>query len=157
MSFTGTWKRELVESSWGYCTCRSRWSRSKEKIKNQGIFLFYTHKVDANCLQAPREKDIPAANIALNEKILALRTQWECNVTACHSEHCFIPAEGPHFALSHTHFEKWGAAIVCSPDRFMVSMSTDSIYTLSSYEATTLQRWKSRRTWIYSMQFLPMP
>lgn len=80
------------------------------------VFSSYMHIVNANDLQAPREKDIPAANIALNDKILALRTQWECNVSTCQSEHCFIPAEGPHFALSHTHFEKWGAAIVRSLD-----------------------------------------
>jgi hypothetical protein len=30
----------------------------------------------------------------------------------CHSDHCFIPADGPHFPLSHEHFEKWGAAWV---------------------------------------------
>ena len=114
----------------------------KKKTKTK-VFSLYTHKVDANSLQAPQEKDIPAANIVLNDKILALHTQWECNVSMCHSEHCFIPAEGPHFTLSHTHFEKWGAAIVHSLDLFTVLMSTNSVHRLSSYKVTTLQHWKN--------------
>lgn len=88
-------------------------AQSQENGKNQGIVHQLAIGVYVNNLQAPREVDIPPANIALNEKICALRDQWECNVTNCRSEHCFVPAEGPHFALSHTHLEKWGAAIVC--------------------------------------------
>jgi len=36
----------------------------KKKPKTK-VVSSYTHKDDANYLQAPREKDIPAANIAL--------------------------------------------------------------------------------------------
>ena len=117
----------------------------KKKPKTK-VLSSYMHKDDANYLQAPQEKDIPAANIVLNDKILALCTQWECNVSTCSSEHCFIPVEGLHFTLSHTHFEKWGAAIVRSLDLFIVLMTTDSVYTLSSYEVTTLRHWKNHRT-----------
>ena len=43
-----------------------------------------------------------------------LHERWECNVSTCHSDHCFVPAEGPHFPLGHEHFEKWAAAWVSS-------------------------------------------
>ena len=122
----------------GDYTCAGPFGVDLKKKPTTKVFSSYMHNVDANYLQAPQEKDIPAANIVLNEKILALRTQWECNVTTCHSEHCFIPTEGPHFTLSHTHFEKWGAAIVRSLDLSIVLISIASIYTLSSYMVTTL-------------------
>ncbi|KIJ95576.1 hypothetical protein K443DRAFT_108549, partial [Laccaria amethystina LaAM-08-1] len=55
------------------------------------------------CIPLPFSSEIPA-----------LREQWECNVMSCKSDVCFLPAEGPHSLLGHSHFEKWAAAIVCS-------------------------------------------
>jgi len=52
----------------------------------------------------------------MNEKIKRLRERWECSMTTCHSEVCFVPAEGPHFALSHDLTEKWAAAILRGPE-----------------------------------------
>ncbi|EDR06534.1 uncharacterized protein LACBIDRAFT_300030 [Laccaria bicolor S238N-H82] len=66
--------------------------------------------------RVPRESDILPTNFTINGKIRALREQWECNVTSCKSDFCFIPAEGPHFPLGHGHFEKWAAAILRSDD-----------------------------------------
>jgi len=63
--------------------------------------------------QIPRESDILPGNLAKNENISLLRGQWECNLTACRSEHCYVPADGPHFPLSHDHFDKWASAMVC--------------------------------------------
>jgi hypothetical protein len=72
--------------------------------------------------KAPKENDLLPANVAQNENIKALRDHWECNATTCHSEHCFVPAEGPHLRLTHEHLNKWSAAIVsgniCALDHF---------------------------------------
>ncbi|KIK05665.1 hypothetical protein K443DRAFT_3674 [Laccaria amethystina LaAM-08-1] len=62
--------------------------------------------------RAPRETNILPANFAINSKIRTLWEQWECNVTSCKSDFCFVPAEGLHFPLGHGHFEKWAAAIL---------------------------------------------
>jgi len=51
--------------------------------------------------------------MAKNEKIRLLRERWQCNLTTCHSKHCYVPADGPHFPLSHDLFNKWAAAMVC--------------------------------------------
>jgi hypothetical protein len=40
-------------------------------------------------------------------------------MTTCHSDFWFIPAEEPHFPLSHDHFEKWAAAIERRISRFL--------------------------------------
>ncbi|KAG6847329.1 hypothetical protein H0H93_008788, partial [Arthromyces matolae] len=64
----------------------------------------------AKTSKAPKESDILPANMALNDRIKRLRDKWECNVSSCHSEHCFVPAVGPHVPLSHEMFEKWAAA-----------------------------------------------
>jgi len=50
--------------------------------------------------------------MAMNGQIQSLREHWQCSLTTCQSDYCFIPAEGPHFALGHEHLEKWAAAIV---------------------------------------------
>lgn len=78
------------------------------------VFKFIPSMGSSNVCKARKEADILPANVAMNEKIKQLRERWECNMTTCHSEVCFIPAEGPHFALSHDLTEKWAAAIVCS-------------------------------------------
>ena len=62
--------------------------------------------------QIPRESDIPLGNLAKNENISLLHGWWECNMSKCHSEHCYISADGPHFPLSHDHFDKWASAMV---------------------------------------------
>lgn len=83
--------------------------KSKVRILCYATHLrfFYLH-----FRQARKEADILPGNIAMNEQIRQLRERWECNMTTCSSEFCFIPADGPHFALSHDHVEKWAAAIV---------------------------------------------
>ena len=90
----------------------------------------------------PQESDILPANFAINSKIRALREQWECNVTSCKSDFCFIPAEGPHFPLGHGHFEKWAAAIVCFHPNIHIYCS---YFIHSSSVATIWPAWKSRR------------
>ncbi|KAF9472493.1 hypothetical protein BDN70DRAFT_777965, partial [Pholiota conissans] len=61
-----------------------------------------------------REVDILPGNVAMNDTIKQLRCRWECNTSSCSSELCFIPAEGPHYFLSHDHIEKWAAAILAN-------------------------------------------
>jgi len=53
--------------------------------------------------------------MAMNDEIRSLREHWQCSLTTCRSEYCFIPAEGPHFALGHEHLEKWAAGILRGP------------------------------------------
>ncbi|KAG6894151.1 hypothetical protein C0992_007313 [Termitomyces sp. T32_za158] len=67
-------------------------------------------KKKARKSKAPKESDILPANVALNDRIKQIRDRWECNVSMCHSEHCFVPAVGPHLPLSHEMVEKWAAA-----------------------------------------------
>ena len=76
--------------------------------------MFVLSMGSSNVCKARKETDILPANVAMNEKIKQLRGHWECSMTTCHSEVCFIPAKGPHFALSHDLTEKWAAAIVHS-------------------------------------------
>ncbi|KIK06256.1 hypothetical protein K443DRAFT_89994, partial [Laccaria amethystina LaAM-08-1] len=61
---------------------------------------------------APNVNDILPGNIAKNDNIKQLHLHWECTMSNCSSEHCYIPADGPHFALSHDHFDKWAVAMV---------------------------------------------
>ncbi|KAG6907807.1 hypothetical protein DXG01_007289 [Tephrocybe rancida] len=68
-------------------------------------------------MTAPKESNILPANVALNDKIRQLRDRWECNVSTCHSEHCFVPVLGPHLPLSHEIIEKWAAAWLCDKTR----------------------------------------
>jgi len=86
----------------------------KQKLQRAGSVpqIFISFICSSNICKAWKEADILPANVAMNEKIKQLRERWECNMTTCHSEVCFIPAEGPHFALSHDLMEKWAAAIV---------------------------------------------
>ncbi|KAF8153727.1 hypothetical protein K438DRAFT_2026635 [Mycena galopus ATCC 62051] len=63
----------------------------------------------------PKARDILPANIALDEKIGALREKWKCPTPGapCGSEHCFVNATDPeHFPLSHAHMQSWGAAML---------------------------------------------
>ena len=75
--------------------------------------LFISSIGSPKVCKAQKEADILPANVVMNEKIKQLQERWECSMTTCHSEVCFIPAEGPHFALSYDLTEKWAAAIVC--------------------------------------------
>lgn len=58
------------------------------------------------------EADILPGNVARNDNIRLLRERWQCNLTTCHSDHCYVPADGPHFRLSHDLLAKWAAAMV---------------------------------------------
>ncbi|RXW16545.1 hypothetical protein EST38_g9309 [Candolleomyces aberdarensis] len=51
-------------------------------------------------------------NAALKETVSQLRAHWQCSAGGCSSDHCFVPADGPHLRLTHEHFEKWAAAIL---------------------------------------------
>jgi hypothetical protein len=51
-------------------------------------------------------------NLAKNKNTLLLRIQWDCNMMTCHSEYCYVPADGSHFPLSHDHIDKWASAMV---------------------------------------------
>jgi len=82
-----------------------------------------------------KEADILPANVAMNEKIKQLRERWECSMTTCHSEVCFVPAEGPHFALSHDLTEKWAAAMV----RFFLVWSNFSYVEYNSFVVLSLR------------------
>ena len=57
-------------------------------------------------------------------------------MTTFHSDICFVPAEGPHFALSHDLIEKWAAAIV---HLFRIYISTFTHTGYLSYVAPSLQ------------------
>ena len=72
----------------------------------------------------------------MNEKIKQLQEQWECSMTTFHSDICFVPAERPHFALSHDLIEKWAAAIV---HLFRIYISTFTHTGYLSYMASSLQ------------------
>ena len=92
--------------------------------------------------KARKEADILPANVAMNEQIKQLRERWECSMTTCHSEVCFIPAEGPHFALSHDLTEKWAAAIVRSFVTYYMHvhlLGYNSFAVLNSLLSTLLQ------------------
>lgn len=98
--------------------CRKRKPQQNQKAGSVLASTIIIHSPDI--YKARKDADILPANFAMNEKIRQLREQWECSMTTCHSEVCFIPAEGPHFALSHDLTEKWAAAIVCL---FLIYMS----------------------------------
>ena len=78
------------------------------------VFNFILSMGSSKVCKAQKEANILPANVSMNEKIKQLQECWECSMTTCHSEVCFIPAEGRHFALSHDLTEKWAAAIVHS-------------------------------------------
>jgi hypothetical protein len=86
----------------------------KGKSRVRFISIFIPSMGSSNVCKVQKEADILPANLVMNEKIKQLRERWECSMTTRHSEFCFIPAEGPHFALSHDLTEKWAAAIVRS-------------------------------------------
>ncbi|KIY45333.1 hypothetical protein FISHEDRAFT_49554, partial [Fistulina hepatica ATCC 64428] len=62
--------------------------------------------------RAPRESDIPASEIRLAQVIDKLRDTWICKNVGCKSDHCYIDAEGGHFACSHSAFDVWGRAVL---------------------------------------------
>jgi hypothetical protein len=70
-------------------------------VKFLGLLLIGAH-----------EADILPGNVARNDNIRLLRERWQCNLTTCHSDHCYVPADGPHFRLSHDLLAKWAAAMV---------------------------------------------
>ncbi|KAF8225220.1 hypothetical protein L208DRAFT_1070083, partial [Tricholoma matsutake] len=72
--------------------------------------------------QSPKESDILPANVALNDRIKMLRERWLCNMSTCHSDHCFVPADRSHFPLGHEHFEKWAAAWLWSEHSANIDM-----------------------------------
>ncbi|KAJ2936270.1 hypothetical protein H1R20_g822, partial [Candolleomyces eurysporus] len=55
-------------------------------------------------------------NAALKETVAQLRARWQCSAGGCSSDHCFVPADGPHLRLTHEHFKKWAGAILRGPD-----------------------------------------
>ncbi|KAF8179367.1 hypothetical protein K438DRAFT_2021682 [Mycena galopus ATCC 62051] len=72
-------------------------------------------KIKVEPIPIPKARDILPANIALDEKIGALREKWKCPTPGapCGSEHCFVNATDPeHFPLSHAHMQSWGAAML---------------------------------------------
>ena len=88
----------------------------KMKVSNDVLDLLERCTNTKEYSKAPKGSDIVPGNIAVNNNIKKLRARWECNITNCPSDHCYIPANGPHFALGHEHFEKWAAALVsCLP------------------------------------------
>ncbi|KAJ7144346.1 hypothetical protein C8R44DRAFT_601387 [Mycena epipterygia] len=65
--------------------------------------------------KVPNARDILPGNVALNDKIAAIREKWKCPTQGgrCGSEHCFVhPDEPDHFPLSQAHCESWGAAML---------------------------------------------
>jgi len=95
--------------------------------------------------------DILPANFAINNKIRTLREQWECNITTCKSDFCFVPADGPHFPLGHGHFEKWAAAMVHAPSH--PTLLSSNVHLCSGFMAMIWPAWKSCQTSCYSIQF----
>jgi hypothetical protein len=87
-------------------------AKAKSKSKVCVSLRRYSFAFLCQCLQARKEADILPGNMAMNGQIRSLREHWQCSLTTCQSDYCFIPAEGPHFALGHEHLEKWAAAIV---------------------------------------------
>jgi len=81
----------------------------------------------------------------------ALREQWECNIITCKSDFCFVPADGLHFPLGHGHFEKWAAAMVCTPSH--PTLLSSNVHLCSSFVATIWPAWKSCQTSCYLIQF----
>jgi len=71
--------------------------------------------------QPPKSADIHTANIPHNDNIKVLRGQWMCHKKpGCESEHCYInPVDSSHLALSHSHFDVWAAAMVCTSHRLI--------------------------------------
>ena len=92
---------------------RNRKPLQRERARSVLCLLFLRSSIGSlKICQVRKEADILPANVAMNEKIKQLRERWECSMTTCHSEVCFVPTEGPHFALSHDLTEKWAAAMV---------------------------------------------
>ena len=61
----------------------------------------------------PQESDILPGNVVKNKNIEHLHTRWTCHLPSCHSDLCYVPPDnGVHFPLSHSHFDKWAAAMV---------------------------------------------
>lgn len=52
----------------------------------------------------------------------------------CHSEVCFVPAEGPHLALSYDLTEKWAATIIHS----LIIWSKSAYIGYNSFEVLSL-------------------
>lgn len=80
------------------------------KLKSKVHILCYATHLHFFCLHFWQACNILPGNIAMSEQIRQLHELWECNMMT--SEFCFIPADSPHFTLSHDHMEKWAAAIV---------------------------------------------
>jgi len=92
----------------------------KTQVSNDVLDLLEQCTNTGECSKAPKESDILPGNVAINDNIKKLQAWWECNVTNCPPDHCYIPSDGPHFALGHEHFEKWAAALVsCPPDLYL--------------------------------------
>ncbi|KAH9986222.1 hypothetical protein BJV77DRAFT_935229, partial [Russula vinacea] len=89
--------------------------------------------------QIPKESDILPANIALNDRIKMLRGRWQCNASGCHSDFCFVSADGPHFPLSHEHLEKWGVAWLRSESHGKSDASIDRPPHISLFDPISLQ------------------
>ncbi|KAF8813468.1 hypothetical protein BYT27DRAFT_7230983 [Phlegmacium glaucopus] len=80
------------------------------KMKTPMVKVILIDKENIPPAVIPTEKDILPGNVAKNDSIKRLRERWLCNFNNCKYKHCFVPADGPHFPLSHDHFNKWAAA-----------------------------------------------
>ena len=118
------------------------------------FYLFLPCIYSLEIYKARKEADILPANLAMNEKIRQLREHWECSMSTCHSEVCFVPAEGPHFALSHDLTEKWAAAIVSLS---MIYMGTLTHIGYHSFVALSLRPSQPLPTLLHLTQFQLTP
>ena len=127
-------------------------AKAKSKSKVCVSLWRYGFAFLCQCLQARKEVAILPANMAMNSQIWSLHEHWQCSLTMCWSDYCFIPAEGPHFALGHEHLEKWAAAIVChlSLCNFLCS------WRYKSFMGLHIQCLKSLQTSPFLIQFWNM-
>jgi len=90
--------------------------------------------------------------MAMNGQIRNLREHWQCSSMTCRSDYCFIPAEGPYFALGHEHLEKWAAAIV----RYLSLCDSLHLWRYKSFMGLHMQHLKNLQTSPFSIQFQNM-
>ena len=95
------------------CSWSGTWTCSKEGEKELGSPSFFLPFTLLTCLLGSECEwyFVWQYHQEWQHKVPSLH--WECATSNCSSEHCYIPVDGLHFALSHNHFDKWAAAMVC--------------------------------------------
>ena len=78
------------------------------------------------------------------------------SVATCRSEFCYVPADGPHFPLSHDHLDKWATAMVSYKPLWLV-YTFMSLYSSMNMKGPHLLRLNIHQIFVNLIQFRAMP